>query len=435
MKQLILGFAFRALLVLLASSGGAHARTLYQWVQLGPGGASARAITDDDTCPTVTVDGADRPMATRSDPGQTFRGSPGALPVATFTARGCEITIEATAVAASIGDVALPLPRPNPGRIVILGDTGCRLEKDDPIQDCNEPDGEHRWPFPRLAAAAATSRPDLIIHVGDYHYREMTCPADHPGCAGSPPPYGWAAWEADFFSPARPLLAAAPWIMTRGNHEDVGRAGEGWSRFLAAAPATGVVKDLTGAWLARLGDFGVIVLDSGHAVDPMPKCTQEAGIYQDLAAQLRPVVAAIPAETWLTTHRPFNAMRGDAKRTGLEVENCVLQRALGSMLSARLRMIVSGHIHFFQALDFGGGRPAQLVAGTGGDNLEPMPPVPVEGQMINGATVVHAITHSGFGYIVWDRNGPGAWSGVVFDDRGKPFDRCRLEQTSLRCGL
>ena len=35
---------------------------------------------------------------------------------------------------------------------------------------------------------------------------------------------------------AAPLLAVAPWIVTRGNHEECARAGQGWSRFLDVRP-------------------------------------------------------------------------------------------------------------------------------------------------------------------------------------------------------
>jgi hypothetical protein len=35
----------------------------------------------------------------------------------------------------------LPLPKPNPRRIVILGDTGCRLRIGDPWQACSDPPG------------------------------------------------------------------------------------------------------------------------------------------------------------------------------------------------------------------------------------------------------------------------------------------------------
>ena len=95
------------------------------------------------------------------------------------------------------------MPRPNPQRIVMFGDTGCRLKTGDPTQACND---HNAWPFPKVAAMAAAARPDLMIHVGDYEYREDACPTGNIGCAGSPSGYGWDAWNADFFQPAAAAL-------------------------------------------------------------------------------------------------------------------------------------------------------------------------------------------------------------------------------------
>jgi hypothetical protein len=103
-------------------------------------------------------------------------------------------------------------------------------------------------------------------------------------------------------------------------------------------------------------------------------------------------------------------------------------------MPGNVSMVVSGHIHFFQALDFGPERPAQLIAGTGGDNLEPMVPKPVTGAEINGAKVMHGTTRSAFGYMVWDRADSGRWDGTVFDDHGKPVERCTLAGRALTCG-
>lgn len=49
-------------------------------------------------------------------------------------------------------------------------------------QACNDPDA---YPFASVAAHAAAWRPDLIIYVGDYLYRENPCASGNPGCAGS----------------------------------------------------------------------------------------------------------------------------------------------------------------------------------------------------------------------------------------------------------
>ena len=65
-----------------------------------------------------------------------------------------------------------PLPRPNPRRIVVFGDTGCRIEGKR-AQACNNP---NEWPFPKIAAIAARAKADLVLHVGDYLYREGPCP-------------------------------------------------------------------------------------------------------------------------------------------------------------------------------------------------------------------------------------------------------------------
>ena len=96
-------------------------------------------------------------------------------------------------------------------------------------------------------------------------------------------------------------------------------------------------------------------------------------------------------------------------------------------------MIVSGHIHSFQAVDFGGIRPPQLVVGTGGDTLEQMPPMSVTGTDVNGGKVVNFATYSGFGYMVWDHL-DNIWVGTLFDVDGKIITHCRLADRSLNCG-
>ena len=107
-----------------------------------------------------------------------------------------------------------------------------------------------------------------MIHVGDYNYREDAVPGRQCGLCRQSLGYGWDAWNADFFAPAAPLLAAAPWVMVRGNHEDCVRAGEGWFRFLDRLPMEPACRDFTGEFVARLGDFGVVVVDSANAEDP-----------------------------------------------------------------------------------------------------------------------------------------------------------------------
>jgi phosphodiesterase/alkaline phosphatase D-like protein len=78
----------------------------------------------------------------------------------------------------------------------VIGDTGCRLKlADNYFQSCSD---SEKWAFRSMVEAAAKTKPDLVIHVGDYHYRENACPEGNKDCAGSPWGYGWDTWKADF---------------------------------------------------------------------------------------------------------------------------------------------------------------------------------------------------------------------------------------------
>jgi hypothetical protein len=197
------------------------------WVQAVANGYEARLATTAAVCPALTTDKGEVAMIMRAPAGAAF-------PLV------CAAPLSPGLASARIGATVLPVPMAQPQRILVLGDTGCRI-KGAALQACNDPTA---WPFPQLAEAAAKLKPDLIIHLGDYLYRESACPPGNAGCAGSPWGDNWVSWQADFYAPAAPLLAAAPIVLVRGNHEDCLRAGLGWLRlqgpsgFDPAAPCT-----------------------------------------------------------------------------------------------------------------------------------------------------------------------------------------------------
>src|SRR5438477_1993449 len=242
------------------------------FVVLGEEGRSiARAITSGAACPVLGVDGSLLRMTIRAPaatlPLRPTRSVPEESKPSAFPVQVCEAMLPAGAIHASIGDRALPVVRAEPRRIVVIGDTGCRMKLSDRIfQACND---ARQWPFAQIAAAAAAAAPDLVIHVGDYHYRENECPAGNVQCAASPWGYGWDAWEADLFAPAEVLFRAAPWIVVRGNHESCNRAGQGWWRFLDPRPLA-PRQDCNIAADDAIGDYSepyAVPLGSGPAAD------------------------------------------------------------------------------------------------------------------------------------------------------------------------
>ncbi|WP_428355632.1 hypothetical protein [Methyloprofundus sp.] len=147
---------------------------------------------------------------------------------------------------------------------MILGDTGCDQHSTDFKEKCANPT---HWPFPQLAQSALAEHPNLIMHVGDYNYSgtpgsikvdghkvRVYDAGDHAkngSCKASSTYFGqnslksnfpdqWKYWQHDFFHAAKGLLASAPWVFARGNHELCSRAGPGWFYFLDAnSPLTG----------------------------------------------------------------------------------------------------------------------------------------------------------------------------------------------------
>jgi hypothetical protein len=416
----VLRIVFTALIAACSLAAPASGKVLYHWVELGEGdAATARAITDGG-CPDVRFDGSPVPMTVRAAQARRFAN----VPSAAFPVTACERRIPSATKTATIGGDMLNLPHADIRRIIVFGDTGCRIAKRERVQACNDPTA---WPFPEITRRAAATHPDLVIHVGDYLYREEPCPAGNSECAGTPYGFGWDTWDVDFFRPADPLLRAAPWVLVRGNHEDCNRAAEGWFRFFDRAPMEEVCRDLSGIFVSRVGNFGIVNVDAATVADGM-KNSKEA--VQTLQRQFESVRQSIPDEAWLISHRPFDAVRPD---NGVNsVENHLQSEALGGLIPPGVRMLIAGHIHFFQAVDFGGKAPPQLVVGTGGDNLAPIPPMSLAGSQINGKPVSSASAYSGFAYMVWDRAGDG-WTGTLFGFDGSALDNCRLTARSLIC--
>src|SRR5215204_3535128 len=95
------------------------ARLAPVWTQVGPEGSlMARALVHD-TCPQITLDGSSQPMPPRVGPNG-----------ADFPETVCEASIPAGTGSAAIDGQPLALLPAQLARIAVIGDTGCRIEKD-----------------------------------------------------------------------------------------------------------------------------------------------------------------------------------------------------------------------------------------------------------------------------------------------------------------
>jgi predicted phosphodiesterase len=424
-----------------------YAKASVAWVELvGPGRqASIRfVVSDDASCPILSADGELLATRVRAEPGPLFREGKGS-PRAEFPVRVCEALAPEGKKRVLWGDQLLPLPVAEIKRIVVFGDTGCRIKKGKKPQDCANAD---KWPYAKVAQHAAQAHPDLVIHVGDYLYRES---CDVAACAGAKIGYGWDGWDADFFTPSAPLLAAAPWIMVRGNHENCSRAADGWFRFLANTWPQPACADVSPPFVVDLGGQGFVVMDgSAVASDELSPSLASAddddddeagaasadGLVEKIRTAYGAIAPSIPPHAWLLTHSPFYGVRLDKKTQQNKIDNTIEMDAIGRALSPNIAMIVSGHIHIFEALSFartdtqsGPQWPPQLVVGTGGDKLTKEPHEPDE---LFDRKVDHALIVRNFAYMMLDRDGAN-WKGTLFDEDGMRLAQCDLSNRDLIC--
>jgi hypothetical protein len=453
--KMVLPLALPALLAACAS-GPLAPPDFAAYVLLGEdGAASARVVLDAAACPAITVDGDRHAMAVRAAPATLPRrpnatksdAKPSAFPVLV-----CEAALPAGAASASVLGRALPLPRAEPRRIVVIGDTGCRLKKSsNEYQNCND---ANTYPFATVAAAAAAWRPDLVIHVGDYHYRESPCPAGNTGCAGSPYGYGWDAWREDFFRPGAALLQAAPWVMARGNHESCDRAGQGWWRLLdprplqagrdCNVPADDATGNYSDPYAVPLGGGAQLLVADTAATSWRGLRPGDTG-YEQYRASYRRLDALSQRAAWNigVTHHPLLGVGADIKNGQLEwhLGDLGLQQSFGSLnpqlLPARVQALLSGHIHLWQQLSFSSDHPTQFVAGFAGtaEDTVPLPATLPAGVTPAPGAVIEQFSSwiDGFGFMAMERGAPGEWTVTVHDRHGALKNRCQISGRRSVC--
>jgi hypothetical protein len=441
---------------------GVHAA--YVLLAESPAGSTvafARVIVDPgQSCPALTGAGGERIA-------MSPRRNPHGFAVKVCEARypfGRSLTVE--------GGPQLPAVTERPSRIAVLGDSGCKPKDQD---KCGLDDPQ--WPLPALARAAAASRPDLVLHVGDYNYRgtpsgfkttvdgqqveqyyydagDGAPPSEKCGIpgpyysqnsTGNPDADTWEAWWLDFFQPAGDLLTATPWVFARGNHELCSHAGPGWFYFLDASsdlPEGGgrqlacPSQDGVGPALPHLqfvepqvlhlGDLDLLVVDSANACDQLPGFTDVYRRQLTAAAQrLR------GREAWLMTHRPIWGIDGTGSTLygcdgqpesgptlpSSEINQtlqCALQGETGKTLLPKLDQILVGHMHRFEALSFTAPSNRPPTLVVGNSGVaEDTGPPTGAFAQPVDGAPAAGFTLIQFGYLELVRDGGGAWHGSI----------------------
>jgi hypothetical protein len=416
-----------------------------------------RALTSSNQCPSISWD-KQKPVAmvlrapqavvpARSDSAQSDSKP------SVFDITSCEAEWPKGVQSAQVEGVAVPAPPQKINRILIIADTGCRLKaSENAFQDCNNAD---KWPFKKLANSAAKMKADLVVHIGDIHYRESPCPKGNAACAGATWGYGWDAWRDDFFVPARALLGAAPWLFVRGNHESCFRAGQGWFRFVDGLPwttsrncndpANDVLGDFSDPYVVSISkNAQFIVFDSskssGKAYQP------EDPAFMKYKAQMKTVaqLAASKPENFFINHHPLLAAAPVSDLSKFRAGGSGgLQSVFAStepqrLFPASVSVAMHGHVHLFEAISFKTDHPVSLVMGNSGSLNEGFAPIAIQptDRIYKDAVVDSYAARSEYGFATMDRvaeAGKESWLLTEYSIDGEPMIRCKISKSQSRC--
>ncbi len=365
------------------------------------------------------------------------------------------------AVAMQVGDSQLRLPavKSSISTVSVFGDSGCKPSH----QDCNN--HSSNWPFPALIQAAAQQPADVVLHMGDYNYSgtpgsitikgqgqvnvydagdnttQGLCqiPGGYYGqnSPGSEFPDSWIHWQTDFFNAAQAMFAVAPWVFARGNHELCSRAGTGWFYLLdpnssllgeyqsqlSCPPATNPTPAvLPPPYVVNLDGLNVAVIDSANACD---SGILHAESYRNQLALLQQLLEDSKDQdnTWVQTHRPLWGVDklDTGGSCGLDAgKYCIINQTMQTAMTQaalpkQVDLIMSGHMHRFQVLDFKSNKhPDQFVVGNSGVKLSGLHPKKTKSLSVDG----HQATVMGvkqFGFMNFQLQDKSQWQGQLLN--------------------
>jgi hypothetical protein len=185
-----------------------------------------------------------------------------------------------------------------------------------------------------------------------------------------------------------------------------------------------------------VGGRSFIMLDSSDASDDCA-CDTKHYVAQFTAME-KP-----SAGTWLITHKPIWGFTFSKDKDGerkLGIRNMTLQAALKKKFKnvppAGIGLVLSGHIHLWEALSFEDLRSPQFVLGSGGTDLAHKLPKDkdLKGEKIGGTKVAAIASDEAFGYTLFKPSSNiGGWDATFYDPAGAPKIACQVEPKAVTC--
>jgi hypothetical protein len=178
------------------------------------------------------------------------------------------------------------------------------------------------------------------------------------------------------------------------------------------------------------GGMNLVVLDDAGA----PDTSVAQALIPDFQADFAALATLAPKPLWLLMHRPiWGLVKGPF---GIPVGgNQTMIAAAGDLSAlAPVELMLAGHIHTFEAINYAASVPPQILAGHGGDNLDSTP-LDLKGaafQGHSGVQVKDGLSVGGFGFLLMTKRDIG-WAIDLYRVDGTTEGQCTFAKNRVDC--
>ncbi len=113
--------------------------------------------------------------------------------------------------------------------------------------------------------------------------------------------------------------------------------------------------------------------------------------------------------------------------------NDTLMAASDNELGGGINLVLSGHIHFFELLNFVGNRQPQLIIGMSGTELDSPVTTPFPGLEVGGDTVNQGFNLDQFAFALLELKDDGVWDMSIRDVDGQEILACEINGDQATC--
>lgn len=344
----------------------------FEWIQYTHNNKlMARATSIEKECPNINIDGKEIPMLFRAEKYDIELKE---------TVRICEQEVT-NAKQVSIRGNSLKLVATKINRFIVLGDTGCEasfFDKHFVKQDCTD---LNSWPFKTVADQVASVNPDLIIHMGDYSYRnKFTDKIDE----AKNKDLQWFFMKQDFFTPASNMLHSAPMLFVRGNHDKCELMGDAWFLFFDAQAHQKECLKQSPTYNLNINDLNFMVFDSAEAPSGPEYSLETLEKYKsDFATGIN----NLKKKAWLLIHHPIISLNelAQGETINSKIPAQVISDAFLESYTKNLPIAISGHFHLMADIKRKTDGFEQFITG-------------------NGGTIIHKAKRDAYTYFAKDEN-------------------------------